>query len=129
MLKIITNENFFLYCAQAYNNPQCSTIEEFYEDLKRIKYLKKLFTRYEKTGELKERLILNHIITLANVFGPEHTTRILFFKMQGQWEILAPFLNFLNILPELVTGLGKGEYVVTSEIMPDATIVGALSKI
>lgn len=125
----ITEENFLLYCAKYYNN-SCLTIDEFYSDIVRIKYLKKLFTRYEKTGNLKERLILNHIIVLNNVFTPEHATRILVFKLEEYLPYLKPFLEMLNTLPEIVTNLGKeGRKINTNDIIADPTITAALSKL
>jgi hypothetical protein len=83
-----------------YDNPQCVSLHEFEDDLKRLKYLNKLFSRYENIGELKERLILNHIIVLFNVFG-DALLDILFFKIEtGYLNYLAPFLIYLNRLPE-----------------------------
>jgi hypothetical protein len=126
----LDESNFVLYCAKHYDNPQCSGTEEFYEDLKRIKYIKKLFTRYEITGELKERLILNHIIILNNVFGPIATVRILFFKMPKYLVYLKPFFILLNILPKVVYGVGKENHNInTDEIKMDMSIVEALRKI
>ena len=126
----LDESNFVLYCAKHYDNPQCSGTEEFYEDLKRIKYIKKLFTRYEITGELKERLILNHIIILNNVFGPTATVRILFFKMPKYLVYLKPFFILLNILPKVVYGVGKETHNInTDEIKMDMSIVEALRKI
>jgi len=126
----ITENNFLLYCAKYYNNPTCSTIEEFQSDIVRIKYLKKLFTRYEKTGKLKERLILNHIIILNNVFTPEHATRILVFKMEKYLPYLKPFLELVGTLPDIVTELGKdGRKLDTNEIVSDSYITEILSKI
>ena len=125
-LDYITNENFLLYCAKVYDNPQCFNAAEFYEDLKRVKYIKKLLTRYEKTGELKERLILNHIIILNNVFGPEHTAKILLFKIE-YWDYLKPFLIMLNILPGIIEGFGgASEKLRTDDIPMDEAIVGKL---
>ena len=77
----LTDKNFLLFCAAHYDNYQYHSTEEFYEDLNRFKYIKRLFSRYEETGELKERLILNHIIILYNLFGVPATTRLLFFKL------------------------------------------------
>ena len=68
----LTNKNFKLFAAQQYSNPECTDVEEFKNDLSRFKYLKRLLTRYEEHGELQERLILNHIIVLYNVFGIRH---------------------------------------------------------
>ena len=78
-MKTLDDSNFLLYAASNYDNPQCYDTDEFYDDLKRFKYLKRLFNRYKETGELKERLILNHLIVIYNVFGPMPATRLLFF--------------------------------------------------
>lgn len=97
---VLTNDNYVMYAMKCYTNPSCSGIEEFYEDMNRIKYLKKLFQSYINTGILKERLILNHIIILQNVLGIECSTRILFFKLpENMHSSLKTFLVFLNSLP------------------------------
>ena len=97
----LNNENYLMYAMKHYTNPSCSGIEEFYEDMNRVKYLKKLFQSYLNTGNLKERLILNHIIIIQNVLGVECSTRILFFKMpESTHSVLKTFLVFLNSLPE-----------------------------
>lgn len=126
----IDDNTFLLYCAKHYNNPQCQSTEEFYEDLKRIKYIKKLFTRYEITGELKERLILNHIIILNNIFGPVPTSKILLFKISNYQSLIKPFLVFLNILPDKLYNVGvTGETLNTDEIPMDSTIIEVLRTI
>lgn len=130
MFEKLDDSNFLLYCAKHYDNPHCHDTEEFYEDLRRIKYIKKLITRYIITGELKERLILNHFIILNNVFGPIHLTRIIFLKMEKQLKYVKPFLVLLNILPEKVYNIGKeGKFFVTDEIEMDQKIIEALRKI
>jgi hypothetical protein len=130
MLEKLDDSNFILYCAKYYDNPHCHDTEEFYEDLRRIKYIKKLITRYVVTGDLKERLILNHIIILNNVYGPIHLCRILFLKMEKQLKYIKPFLIMLNILPDKVYNIGKeGKIFVTDEIEMDLTIIEALRKI
>lgn len=96
----LNENNFLLYAMHHYDNPQCSNIQEFEEDLKKFLYLKKLISRYKKTGELKERLILNHIIVLYNIFG-EPATRMLFYKIEPDgWSVLTTFLIYLNRMPE-----------------------------
>lgn len=126
----LDDSNFLLYCAKYYDNPQCHDTEEFYEDLRRIKYIKKLITRYIITGDLKERLILNHIIILNNVFGPNHVCRILFLKMEKQMKYVKPFLLLLNILPDKIHNVGKeGKVILTDEIEMDQKIIEALRKI
>jgi hypothetical protein len=97
----LDDDNFIMYAMKVYDNPQCSSLEEFYEDLGKIKYVKKLLRKYVKTGDIKERLILNHLIVFNNVFGPEATTRIMFLKLEPDLHsALKTFLFFLNILPE-----------------------------
>lgn len=126
----LNDDNFILYAIKHYDNKQCLNTEEFHEDLKRIKYLKKLFTRYELTGDLKERLILNHIIILNNMFGPTPLVRILFLKMKNQLHFLKPFLVFLNIMPEVVYNIGKDrQNFFVDDIPLDSRIVAELRKI
>lgn len=122
--------NFLLYAAKHYDNPSCFDTLEFYEDLNRFKYLKRLFSRYDETSELKERLILNHIIVLYNLFGVEAATRMLFFKLKGYYPYLKPFLVFLNYCPEKVVGIGiDNKTITTSDILMDHTIVQTLRNI
>jgi hypothetical protein len=122
----LTEDNFLIYAAKFYDNPQCQSTEEFLEDLKRIKYIKKLITRYIDSGELKERLILNHLIVLNNLFGPEPLCRILFLKMKQQMRYIKPFLLMLNILPEKIYNVGEFPVVETDLIPIDEKIVEAL---
>lgn len=122
--------NFLLYAAKHYDNPSCFDTVEFYEDLSRFKYLKRLFSRYLETGELKERLILNHIIVLYNLFGVPATTRMLFLKLKDYYPLLKPFLVFLNYCPERVENIGiEGKTILTSNISMDTNIVNLLRKI
>ena len=104
MMKIfdeLTARNFKLFASHHYNNPECLDVEEFKQDLNRFKYLKRLLKRYELTGELQERLILNHIIFLYNVFGIEACNKMMWFKINEEhWHYIKPFLVFLNYLPE-----------------------------
>lgn len=96
----LTEDNFLTYAMNHYDNPQCCNIEEFNDDLKRFVYLKKLFSRYQQNLELKETLILNHLIILYNLFG-DKTTNMLFFKIDKEhWEFLATFLVYLNRMPD-----------------------------
>lgn len=126
----LDDTNFLLYAAKHYDNPACYDTIEFYEDLNRFKYIKRLFSRYEESGELKERLILNHIITLYNMFGATATTRMLFFKLKGYYHCLVPFLVLLNFLPEKVLGIGlEGKNITTTDIVLDPGVVNALREI
>lgn len=111
MIDNLTDENFMLYAMKCYDSPNC-IMSEFEEDLKRIKYVKRLIKRYKTTGELKERLILNHIIILSNVFGTRNAVRMLFFKLDEQdYQILKTFLLFLGYMPDIVLGInGRNIY-------------------
>jgi len=94
----LTESTFLLYAAQQYDNPQCADVTEFEEDLKRFQYLRKLFGRYRQDDDLKERLILNHLIIIYNVFGPE-ATNMLFMKLHEYHDYLKPFVEYLNFMP------------------------------
>ena len=128
-MHVLRDENFLQVAAALYHNPQCTTDEEFYDDLSRIKYLKKLLTRFEETGELKERLILNHIVILNNVFGPAHLPRMLYLKMQKQFHLLKPFLEFLSIMPEYIINVRIEQSVCSAMIESDRRISEALKRI
>jgi hypothetical protein len=122
--------NFLLFAAKYYDNPQCFDTVEFYEDLKHFKYIKRLFNKYRETGDLKERLILNHLIIIYNMFGVEPATRMLFFKLRGYENYLKPFLVFMNYMPEVVREIGiRAENIVDSDVPMDQNIVDILRKI
>lgn len=123
----LDESNFLLYAAKYYDNPSCTTTDEFIEDLNRFKYIKRLLNRYELTGELKDRLIMNHLIILYNVFG-EATTKMLFYKLKGQLKFIKPFLILIGRMPEVVHGLSDG-VIRTSDIPMDENIVKILRKI
>ncbi len=123
----LTEETFLLYAAKHYDNPQLQSEEEFYDDLKKFKYIKRLFNKYAETGELKERLILNHIVVLANVFGPEAAVNLLFLRLPEYLHYLKPFLLMLSILKERVEVNGILYY--TADINIDSTIVNRLRDI
>jgi hypothetical protein len=124
----LNEDTFLVYVAKMYNSPTC-IVSELEDDLKKIKYLKRLFRRYKLTNVLKERLILNHIILLSNVFGPEATTRILFYKVDEEdYVTLKTFLLYLNILPEVVFSI-NGKSIITSHIPVDMEIAKVLRAI
>jgi hypothetical protein len=123
----LTEANFLLFAAKNYLNTQCFDTSEFYDDLKRLKYLKRLFNRYEDTNELKERLILNHITVLYNVFGLA-ATRMLFLKLPNHHHILKPFLLLLNFMPDVVYGI-NGKNILSSDIPLDQYVVTVLRRI
>jgi len=125
----LTNDNIVLYAVKYYDNPACRGVHEFNEDLDRIKYIKRLFKRYMTKGVLKERLILNHIIVLYNVFGVEPATRILFFRLEPDlWPVLKTFLVFLNFMPERVHGI-EGKDIFSSDVALDNHLVAVLRSI
>lgn len=128
MIDNLTEDNFLIYAMKCYNAPHC-IMSEFEGDIKRTKYLKRLFRKYKITKILKERLILNHIILLNNVFGPIPTSRILFYKIdERDYDILKTFLEYLDIMPEEVTGI-KGKNIHTSEIPLEPNIAEILLTI
>ena len=124
----LTDENIMLYAAKAYDRPNC-IMSEFTEDMKRLNYLKRLFRRYSKHGEMRERLILNHIVVLYNIFGPEVTTRILFYNANKEdYSILKTYLLFLNLMPERVWGI-NGKDIISSDIPVDMKIAEVLRNL
>lgn len=122
----LTEDNFLLYAVKHYKNPSCGSMKEFRDDLKRFKYIKRLLRKYEKSGTISDRLILNHLILLHNVFG-EAIVPLLFFKIEQQhWSALKTFLVYLDYLQD--------KYQVTidineTEIPLDSTIINILRKI
>ena len=125
MVEKLNENNFLLFAMNHYDNPQCHSLEEFDEDLKKFLYLKKLITRYKKDNDLKERLILNHIIVLYNVFGAS-ATRMLFYKVdKDYWDVLVTFLIYLGHMPESIP-----EYnIVLSDIKLDEKVIAVLRKL
>ena len=125
MTEKLTENNFLLFAMHHYDNPQCHSVVEFEEDMKRFLYLKKLFTRYSQNEELRERLILNHIIVLYNIFGDAATT-MLFYKLEEKyWRSLVTFLVYLDRMPEEISQYG----IKLSEVELDETVIKALRKI
>ena len=97
----LTPENINMFAIKHYDNPSCVDEAEFLYDMKRFRYLKRLFRKYDTSGELKLRLIINHIIILSNVFGVDATTTLLFFKIErNHWSILKTLLIYLHFMPE-----------------------------
>ena len=97
---VLTNGNYMMYALLHYDNPHCKDIKEFFEDIKRIHYVRRLPKRYVSDGVLKDRIILNHLITFYNVFESEAATRILFFRVEKKFHpSLKTFLVFINKMP------------------------------
>lgn len=129
MLFELTEENFIMYAVKNYDNPSCKGMDEFYDDLKRFKYIKRLLRKHNVGKELKERLILNHIIVLGNLFGIEATTKMLFFKLEQKfWPQVKTFLVFLNYMPMKVI-VSKDIEILDKDISIDEEILNNLKKI
>jgi len=122
----LNENNFLVYAAKHYTG---FTTEEFIEDLNRLKYIKKLITRYIENKDLKERLILNHIIILNNVFGPDVLCKMLFLKLRPQMKYIKPFLILINVLPEIVYNVGNEKVIDTNTIDMDINIINKLRNI
>lgn len=128
MFDDLNDDNFLIYAMKSYTSPHC-IMSEFEGDLKRTKYLKKLFRRFKMSGDLKERLILNHLILLYNVFEVESATRILFYKIdERDYDILKTFLIYLNYMPLRVQGI-KGKNIESSNILINMHIAEILRKL
>tara|TARA_Y100000004_G_scaffold175534_1_gene215233 strand:- start:347 stop:715 length:369 start_codon:yes stop_codon:yes gene_type:complete len=112
--KELNDKNLFLYAAKHYRTNKLADADEFNEDLKRFKYIKRLLNRYLETDELPERLILNHLIVVFNVFGIEAALNILEFKLEDKhWPVIKPFLIFLNYIKnDKYTGITMDPEVV-----------------
>nr|QMP83342.1 MAG: hypothetical protein [Caudoviricetes sp.] len=121
----LTHDNFLLYAARHYISPHYIE-QEFFSDLKRIKYTKRLIQKYIIYGDLKERLILNHIISTYNVFDTEPCTKMLFLKLgQKNYSPLKTFLVYLNCMPEVVFNV-EGKNIISSDITIDFNIANKL---
>lgn len=130
MTEVITNRNFLLFCAKHYDTTKCDDIEDFYFDIKRIKYIKKAFTIFKQTGKIKVRLVLNHFIVLNNVFSSYAIPRMLFLKMEEHKDCFVPFLMVLNIMPERITNVKRRDNVIRAdEIMLNQEIITCLRKV
>ena len=104
-------------------------MDDLKSDLSKIKYIKKLITRYKRNGDLQARLILNHIIVLKNVFGAVPTSRILFFNLEDDFDIVKPFLSYLSILPETFWNIGEVGKIVHCDTIPlNIEVIDALRK-
>jgi hypothetical protein len=128
MIENLNDDNFLFFAMKSFDKPNC-IMSEFEEDLKRIKYVKRLIKRYRVTGELKERLILNHLIILANVFGVDSSVKMLFYKLdRDEYDILKTFLLFLNYMPKLILGI-NGMNINSSDISIDIFVAKRLKDI
>jgi len=121
----LTNENYLMFALLHYDNPHCIDIKEYFEDVRKLKYIKRLFNRYKEDGVMKERLILNHLISFYNVFDNEAATRLLFFRVGEEYHsLLKTFLVFLNRMPEKIN-----DNLYSSDIQLDEKITEILRKV
>ncbi len=120
----LNEKNFLLFAMKEYDNPQCVEVEEFNDDLRRIKYIKRLFNQYHTENILKERLILNHIIVFYNVFSVQAATRILFYKIDEEfWPMLKTFLLYLSYMPKDKIESIMGKEIRVTDIPMDQGII------
>ena len=122
----LDDANFSLFAAKFYDNPNCTDILEFHDDLNRIKYIKRLLKGYSESGEIKERLVLNHLTTLYNVFYHEACTKMLVFKLYEYMPVLKSFLVYLNYWPERIEGLGYNGITLKSDEVESDPLVDAI---
>lgn len=116
--KRLSDEDFIFLALEHYENPQCESLEEFYEDLDRIKYLKRLLNRTGEGIGQRDRLIINHLIILTNVFGAMMATRILFFKMEERYhKQLKTYLQFLDLLPKEIPEIDISKTEIDSKLL------------
>ena len=126
----VDDQNFMVFAAKAYDNPSCIDILEFNDDLNRIKYIKRLLNKHLEKNDLKERLILNHLVVLYNVFSPEPLTMMQDFKLREYMPQLKPILVILGYWPNVITGIGSDkESIVDTDIQLDPIIVERLRGI
>jgi hypothetical protein len=124
----LNESNVLLYAAKCYDKPNCIQ-SEFDEDYKKFRYIKRLLHRYRVTGEIKETLILNHIIMAQNVFGVEASTRILFLRIDSKdWTALKTLLLYTSAMPDVVRGI-RGENIISSDIPLDNKLVYVLRNL
>jgi len=124
----LNDSNILLYAAKCYDKPNCID-SEFDEDYKRIRYVKRLLHRYRLTGEIKERLLLNHLVIIQNVFGVEGSTRMLFTRVDPRdYSALKTFLVYTSAMPDRVRGV-CGEDLISSDIQLDLKLVNILRQI
>ena len=122
----LTDANFLMFAMKEYSNQQCTNIDEFYDDLKKIKYIKRLINRFLESGKLKEIIILNHLIVFYNVFDNKAATRLLFFKIEEKyWSVLKTFLIYLSMMPETVKGI-RGKDIISSDIKLNQEVIDKL---
>ncbi len=118
----LTKKNYFAYALKMYDNPSCSGIEEFRQDLLRVKYIKRLVNRYVRSGDVSPRLLLNHIIGVYNVFQVQSVSRLLFFRTDPHtWRAMKTVLEYLNLMPEEILPI-DGCSILNKDISRDEVL-------
>lgn len=130
IIEKVDESNALLYAAKHYENPNCFDTVEFYEDLNRFKYIKRLLNKYSESGDLKDRLIINHLTIIYNVFGVEAGTRLLFLKLKEHLHLIKPFLDMMGTCPEVVKAIGiEGKDIATADIIGCGRVTEILKEI
>jgi len=128
-IELLNEDNFEPYAMRNYRNDFCFDLTEFHDDLRSIRYIKILINRYKNTGSLQERLILNHLITMSNVFTVDAVVKMLFYKLdEMDYPILKSFLSYLNYMPDIIYGI-RGHNIWSSEIKEDTLITQRLKQL
>lgn len=122
----LTANSFFAYALQSYNNPSCSGMAEFEEDLTRIKYIKRLLHKYVRGVDIPSRLLLNHIIGVCNVFRTDAIARMLFLRIdEDAWPALKTVLSYLNVMPDVISPI-NGKVLTSASIQTDEVLLEML---
>lgn len=128
MFDDLNESNVLLYAAKCYEKPNCVS-SEFDEDYKKIRYIKRLLQKYRLTGDIKERLLLNHLVVAQNVFGVENCTRMLFLRInEKDYSALKTFLVYTSAMPKIVKGI-NGRDIISSDISLDDKIIEILRSL
>ena len=125
----VNDNNFMMFAIKHYDSPSCTGETEFREDLSRIRSIGRSFSRYRKTGKINERLVLNHLIVLYNVFEAQAMTKMLAFKLNNYLDYLKPFLMLISMWPDRIEGVGGDYIIIGSDIFMDNQLVKKLREI
>jgi len=118
----LTKKTYFAYALKMYDNPSCTGIAEFHDDLVKFKYIKRLLHRYVRTGEIRPRLLINHIVGITNIFRPEAVARLLFYRVHpSAWRALKTTLDFLNLMPPMIPSV-NGVVILNKDISYDSVL-------
>lgn len=124
----VSNENYMMFAVKHYNSPTCADETEFLQDLSRIRSIGRSFSRYRKTGDINERLVLNHIIVLFNVFESKAVIMMMAFKLYDYLEYIKPFLILTSRWPERITGVTP-DPIIGTDVSMDECLVERLRNI